>query len=269
MSRVHPEDKEKVEKAIADSHTSGTYECEYRFLSDQGEKTIWTKGLVNYVDGKPASMHGTLMDVSEREKLLQKLKRSEALYKQAEALSHIGNYSWDLSNNQIIWSEELFKIYELEPSAKPIDPEFLREFNHPEDTELVSEQIEASLKTKEPFDFTYRIFTKKGKLKILQARGSVTLDTKGNPVTIIGTAQDVTEKQNLIRQLSHDAEVYRQAEELANIGSWTWDIRTNEIQWTDQMYRIYGLPPPVPKNYSYRFFLFCTSQRPGENTAIR
>ena len=256
LDRVHPNDKKKVDEAIKTSLSTGKYECEFRYLSDAGIKTLWTRGVITYMDSKPLSMHGTVMDTTERQKLIDKLQENESLYKQAEALAHIGNYTWNQATNEIKWSDELYRIYGLEPQSETVDPEFIRNFNHPEDVELAQNEIQRCLENKQPFDFTYRIYTRDGHLKILHARGDIKLDDTGNPLFIIGTAEDVTEKQTLIKQLSHDAEVYKQAEELANMGNWSWDVKNNKLSWTDQLYKIYGLAPQSEEITIDRFLSF-------------
>jgi len=242
MQRIHPNDVEKVKSAISEGFKTGTFECEYRYLGNKAEKIIWARGLVNFKDGRPHSMHGTVMDVTEKHKLIQQLKENELLYQQAQALTHIGNYSWDIATNRIKWSDELYRIYGLEPQAEPTAFNYIEKFNHPDDTEFVRSQIQTALKSKQPFDFYYRIYTKQNELKILHARGAVLSDGNGQPLSAIGTAQDVTEIQNLVETLKKSEALYKQAQSLASLGNWTLDLKTKEQSWSDEMYKIYEVP---------------------------
>lgn len=133
------------------------------------------------------------------------------LYEQAQALAHIGNWTLDLTTKKLLFSEELFKIYELEQSA---DANFynLRAFIHPNDLQLVDEQRENSLKTLKPYNFYYRIILKDGSIKYLHTLGQVQADEKGIPIKMFGTLQDVTtqkraehksdERQKLIQKIA-------------------------------------------------------------------
>ena len=204
MERVHPDDKDKVNAAIEDALKTGRFESEYRYLGDKTEKTIWARGIINFEDGKPRSMHGTVMDVTEKQKLIQQLKENESLYQEAQSLTHIGNYSWDVATNNIKWSDELYRIYGLEPQSVAMPFDFIEKFNRPEDTDLVRRSIKKAISTKQPFDFYYRIVTGDGKEKTLHARGNLKFADDGNVRTIIGTAQDVTEQQQVQHELKEN-----------------------------------------------------------------
>ena len=69
------------------------------------------------------------------------LNRQQSLYKQAQSLAHIGNWVWDLQANKLIWSEELYKIYELEPGTE-ITREIIGSYNHPDDYAYVMQQMQ-------------------------------------------------------------------------------------------------------------------------------
>jgi PAS domain S-box-containing protein len=204
INRVHPDDRKKLEAAIEESFKTGKFESEYRYLGDKAEKTIWGRGLINYENGQPKSMYGTVMDITEKQKLIQQLKENESLYQQAQALTHIGNYSWDVATNNIKWSDELYRIYGLEPQSVSTPFDFIEKFNRPEDTALVRKFITTAINTKQPFDFYYRIVAKNGKEKTLHARGNLKFDDDGNVKTVIGTAQDVTEQQQVQHELKEN-----------------------------------------------------------------
>ena len=255
MQRVHPDDKQKVEQEIERSLQTGVFDCEFRYLGQHQEKVLWSKGKVSYQDQKPLSMTGTVMDVTEQHALLNRLKESEVLYKQAEAITHIGNYIWNLQTNELQWSEEVYRIHGLDPQKNQIAYDLATSFYHPEDRKAVQEAVQKSVQNKTPFDFYYRILPRGGGLKILHAQGKVQLHDDA-PVIVIGTVQDVTEKQQLIQKLEHSETMYKQAEELANMGNWSWDLKTGKLEWTDHLYKIYGLEPQSEEITLERFLSF-------------
>ncbi len=179
--------------------------------------------------------------VTERQQLFDQRKRSQELYKQAALLAKMGNWTWDIVNNQLEWTEELYHIYELDPST-PVDYKLFEEFTHPDDIEFANKCVQDAFKTLK-LDYHLRIRTRTGKEKTIHSIGDVQTNEKGEPVMFVGTAQDVTEKQNLLKQLQLSDELFKQAQALAHIGNWSWDIPTNSVSWTDEVYRIYGLKP--------------------------
>ena len=184
------------------------------------------------------------------------LRNNEYLYKRAEAITHLGSYKWNLKTNTLTWSEELYRIYGLEPQIDKIDFDYISSFNLPEDAATIKFEYEKAIQEKKQFDFYYRIRSKDNCLKILQAKGELFLNDSGEAETVIGTVQDVTEKQTLIRKLKQSEGLYKQAEELVNMGNWSWDVQNNKLQWTDHLYRMYGLQPQSEEITIERFLSF-------------
>ncbi|MFL5752332.1 MAG: PAS domain-containing protein, partial [Bacteroidia bacterium] len=109
-------------------------------------------------------------------------------------LAHIGNWEWDLINNTISWSDELYNIFGR--SYEEFKPNFENyiELIHPEDRKLAKKIIEESLKHKTPFNFYHRILRKDDTVRTIQSRGEVITDEQGKVIKMLGTGQDVTER---------------------------------------------------------------------------
>src|SRR5690606_9614967 len=159
-------------------------------------------------------------------------------YKQAQMLTHVGNWSWDIRNNKIEWSDELFRIYGLEPQSKRLDYQTYLELIHPDDRERVKAQVSHAYETGLSWENTHKLIRPSGETRIVFARGEVLKDDKGEAYMMIGTAQDVTERQTLIDRLQESEKLSRQAESLAHLGSWTMDLKTKEFIWSEEMFRI-------------------------------
>ncbi len=122
------------------------------------------------------------------------VKMQHQLYVQTQSLSHIGNWQWDLKTKKLLWSDEVYRIYELEPQSS-ISSEKIGLYNHPDDADLVAKHMELSLQTLKPHDFFYRIILKDGKQKVLHAKAEVKLNEQGIAAEMFGTLQDVTEQK--------------------------------------------------------------------------
>jgi PAS domain S-box-containing protein len=111
----------------------------------------------------------------------------------AQRLSHIGSWEWDIQNNRITWSDELYRIYMQ--SKQSFDPTYENYLNsiHPEDRNKVNETVQRCYKSHLPFDFYHRIVRPDGEVRVLHARGEVIKDENGAVVKMAGTGQDVTE----------------------------------------------------------------------------
>ena len=241
----HPEDAAEVSKIISRSiNTLEPFDFYFRINLDNGtQKILHARGeIYKGKDNKAERILGTAQDVTEKQTLIRQLRNKEALYKQAEELANMGNWSWDMSSKKLEWTDQLYKMYGLEPQSEEMNMENFLSFVHPEDKQYVKEGIE--LFYKESFlDFTFRIVTRDGKVKTLRSIALVQKDKNGRPVSVVGTERDTTEKQNLIDRLQKSEELYKQAQSLAHVGNWTWNINSDEVMWSDELYRIYGLEP--------------------------
>jgi len=198
LNNVHPADKEMVNAAIDKAmRGGGEFETEYRCNTDGIEKIIWGKGMVNFDKGKAVSIKGTVMDVTDKHHMVQKLKRSESLYKQAESLNKLGNWTWEIKTGKLEWSDELFRIYGLKPQSEKISFERFMGFIHPEDREERMKKLEDQMTHTQLIDYHFRIIAADGKHKILYGQSRVLADENGVPFKMIGTCQDVTRQKEL------------------------------------------------------------------------
>lgn len=142
----------------------------------------------------------------QREKIEQgynDLEERDRLYKQSQALTHIGNWTW-LAAGKITWSDELYRIYGLEPQSEELSFERFIGLIHPEDRERRIAHIQESMQTKVAKDYTMRIVTDNGQIKVLQGKNEILLDDEGNAIGIAGTCQDITTEYHLREQLEHE-----------------------------------------------------------------
>lgn len=141
-----------------------------------------------------------LVDDRIREHIHQ-LENSQLLFNQAQGLTHIGNYVWDTEKQVLLWSDELYRIYELDPHEILITNTLARELNHPDDLDYIRKCMDDARVRQEPFDFYYRIIPKSGKTKILHARGEFEGGKGNSALKIFGTCQDVTTQKETERKL--------------------------------------------------------------------
>ena len=241
----HPDDAAEVSKIISQSvQTLDPFDFYYRIILDNGvQKILHAIGeIVKGKDEKAEYILGTAQDVTEKQTLIKQLRNKEALYKQAEELGNMGNWSWDTNSKKLEWTDQLYRIYGMEPQSEEIDMDKFLSFVHPEDKEFVKEGIDQFNK-ENYLDFTFRIVTREGKIKTLRSIAQVHRDKNGKAISVVGTERDTTEKQNLIDQLKKSEELYKQAQSLAHVGNWTWNIDADLVMWSDELYRIYGLEP--------------------------
>ena len=239
-NNVHPQDADRIRKITEKSiEDKSIYDYECRYLVKSGEKIIWAKGDVTLKNGN-RMVKGTIMDVTERHQMIQRLQQSDELFKEAQALTHIGNWTWEIEQDRVTWSEELYRIYDIEPNSEEISLEKFASFIHPDDREYRLQLLNQSLEACKPTEYFFRIITRNNTVKILHGKSDVRADKNGKAIKMIGTCQDVTEKQLLIEKLQESEKLYKQAQALSHIGNWSYDLQNKTIAWSDEMFHIYG-----------------------------
>jgi PAS domain S-box-containing protein len=242
---VHPDDREVIRRSIEGGFSNDTMDYTFRIITDAGkQKTIRSVGqAMRNEAGVLLNILGTEQDITERQHLIEQLQENEKLYLQAQAIAHLGNWSFDIETNRVSWSKEMYRIFD-QPFETEIDYEKYLSILHEEDRKLVIDTITNSLQTLQPYDFLHRIRISDNTIRIIHSRGEVLLKD-GKPYRLIGTGQDVTSEQNLIEQLRHSQKLNQQAQSLSQMGNWLMDLKTRKFTWSDEMYVIYEMDKSV------------------------
>ncbi len=143
--------------------------------------------------GELDGMVAALEDVTERKRAEEELRQSEARLRDAQRLAHLGNWEEDLQTRSLVWSEQVFRIFEIDPMEfDPSATSFLKRI-HPEDLERVNTAFADAVTNRKPYDVEHRILMSDGRVKHVHEYGEVLCDGQGRAVRVRGTVQDVTE----------------------------------------------------------------------------
>jgi PAS domain S-box-containing protein len=147
----------------------------------------------------PPSFTGYLRDVTERKRAEWELRRSEAFLAEAQHLSRIGSFSWRVATDEIIWSEQLYRIFQIDRDAQ-VTFELIGSRIHPEDLSVFQEQIDRSRRDGSDVQIEFRLQMPDGVVKYVH----VAAHTRGDhgELEYIGAVQDVTERRSSEEALS-------------------------------------------------------------------
>ncbi len=115
----------------------------------------------------------------------------------AQRLANIGSWELDLPRNQLLWSDEIYRIFEIDPGEFEASYEGFLAIVHPEDRVRVDEAYQRSLQTRQPYSITHRLQMRNGRIKYVHEHAETRFDRDGAPLLSFGTVQDVTEKHVL------------------------------------------------------------------------
>lgn len=195
---------------------------------------------------------GTSQDITEFVHQKQELLEKNQQLNNAEKIAKIGHWRWCLDTDTAYWSDNLYEISGVDKSIKVDTEVFLNTIFH-EDREAVKANMENAVATRNFEPIVYRIQLKDGTLKTINTVGQAITDSKGMVQEILGTCQDITEHTIKEQELIFKNQQLNLAEKMAKIGNWKWNALTNEVQWSDNLYDIYGHPKDA--DLSYEVFL--------------
>ncbi len=137
------------------------------------------------------------------------LQESEEHLKDAQRLAHVGSWELDLVNNFLIWSDEIYRIFEIDPRRFGASYEAFLDAIHHEDRDMVNAAYTNSLESRLPYSIDHRLLFPDGRIKHVHERCETFYDKDGNPIRSAGTVQDITD-----RKMAEDL-INRQSQELA------------------------------------------------------
>jgi signal transduction histidine kinase len=137
--------------------------------------------------------------LSERETANEAVKQTADRLSEAQALAHLGSWTWELADDQLSWSDELYRIFGFAPGSGGVSYGFFLERVHPDDRVVVECVVRQACSDRQPFSFEYRIILPGGGERLLHGRGRVLLDEFGRLARMVGTAQDITEQRQAER----------------------------------------------------------------------
>ncbi len=124
--------------------------------------------------------------------LESRLIRNERHLSDAQRIGLLGSWEWDIRNNNLVWSDQMFRIFGQQPQSFGANYQAFMDRVHPEDRSHVQMAVDSALANEKHFCISYRVITMDGNIYRVQAEGEVTFDEHGSPLRMIGTAQDIS-----------------------------------------------------------------------------
>ena len=170
---------------------------------------------VRDMEGKIIGASTIGRDITERKRAEEVVRESEAQLNEAQRIAHIGSWQLDISNNVLSWSDEIYRMFEIDPGEFGASYEAFLEAIHPDDREAVNFAYTNSLNTRTPYTIEHRLQFADGRIKYVHEQCETFYDADGKPIRSSGTVQDITERKQAEEALHRSEERFRRLAENA------------------------------------------------------
>jgi hypothetical protein len=238
---IHPRDIDGLVEKWREALVSGeSFLHEARVLRADGEYRwmLHHKVALRDESGQIVKWHGSSIDIEDRKRTeeqlrrsAQELKRSEFYLAEGQRLAHTG--SWALNPDGFdYWSPELFRMHGLDTARRPPTVQEYLDCLHPQDRESMANLIRGLAAKPAHFDATRRVVRPNGEVRYIRCVGVPAVENEGLK-KYIGSALDVTEHELVTQELRRREAYLAEAQNLSHTGSFGWKPNNGEIVWSD------------------------------------
>jgi PAS domain S-box-containing protein len=246
LESVHPDDRERRRETFQTSvaerrpftleYRLQRHDGVYRWVRDHGQP-------FSDAAGSHAGFIGACTDITEQVEATAQLKQREMLLAEAQSVARLGSWELDLAAGKMRATEHIYEILGVAPETFEMTPTRLLALVHPDDRGAARQILDDSAQRTAPWDVYLRIIRPDDEIRYLHIRNKPLQNESGEAHRIIGIAQDVTEQRKLELELERSLAFLAEAQRLAQVGNWEYDLETEESVFSDQIYHIYGLDP--------------------------
>ncbi len=188
-------DKKIMAERIQEVFIKGKSTAEAEFISKSSKKTPYYFTGLRIMIGNIPYLGGMGINIAERKKIEEELKKKANSLDNAQRIAHIGNWDWDIVKNELFWSDEIYRIFGLNSLEFGATYEAFVNTIHPDDRELVQISVDEALHDNKPYSIDHRIILPNGSIRIVHEQAEVNFDEAGKALKMVGTVQDITDRK--------------------------------------------------------------------------
>lgn len=192
-------------------------------------------------DGKVIGTLSLGIDITEQKAIEHRLALNEASLREAQSVAHIGSWVLDHASGEIIWSDEVFAILDIDRERVGVSKDAFLRLIHPDDQADVKRAYKRSIENRRPYDIKHRLLMPDGAIKYVHQRSATSFDEHGTPQRTLGTIQDIT--SNVLQEMS----IAESEERFRTIADYTYDWE----YWQGAQHEILYISPSCKRVTGY------------------
>lgn len=194
----------------------------------------------------PGQFAMIVSDVTERLRTERALRMTEARLRLAQQAASVATWEWDMTTGAWRWSDHLWKMSHLNPTASgPSRARWLQSIQPP-DRERIERALRAAVDDRSPFSLEYRVVTHDSSERWLVIRGTPVVDDTDAVTHYIGVVIDITEERRARERLVQAQSKLDEIHQFARIGIWDWVKASDVVTWSPGLYEMLGMDASQP-----------------------
>jgi PAS domain S-box-containing protein len=259
-NRIHPDDRDRVMAAARRANERDEpITLEYRIIArDGGERWVRDEAVIaEYnAEGRPCAWQGVVVDITETHRAEQSLREQAQTLRRAQRIARLASWELDAATGQVTMSDTAYAFVGREPGDGRSTGLALLELALPEDREELRGAVLAASREPRHLSTEFRVRDLDGNVRHVELQAEPRLDDAGAFSGLVGTVQDVTDRALAAEHLRLSEHNLAEAQRIAHIGSWEWNLETDTALRSEELHRIYGVEPgaiPGTKEASLTF----------------
>ena len=240
--------KEEIEKELlmAKNEMRNHFLFKHRLANGEDRDVEVYSGPILF--GEKTMLYSIVHDITERKKVEELLKEKDELLNKAQEIAQLGSWSLTFDNNQLTWSDEVYRIFGIPPQEFSASYEKFLDVVHPEDRDAVNEAYLQSVReAKDGFEMEHRIIRiGSGEVRYVLEKCKHLKNTIGEVIRSVGMIHDITEQKLIEKALRENERLLRESQEVAHVGSYAVNMVDRIWKASTEVYKIFGIDQTYP-----------------------
>ncbi len=174
---------------------------------------------------------------------ITRLRASEERLERSQTFANIGTWDWNIKTGDLYWSERIWPLFGYKKSETKTSYDNFLIAVHPEDRQKVMMAVDKCVKSGDSYNIEHRVLWPDHSVHWVHESGDVIRSENGEALHMLGVVRDIDTRKRAELALIDSELQLRDAQTLARIGNWQADIITGELNWSDEIYRLFGYEP--------------------------
>ncbi|MGM3307774.1 PAS domain S-box protein [Anabaena sp. WFMT] len=265
---IHPEDRDRILAQIQENfQKDNRSNLEYRLVKPDGEiRWILARCFpIKNEQGQIQYFGGIAEDITERKQAEEERRKTEERLTLALEAANMGIWDWEIQTNKTQWSSNMGPIYGLSSYTLCPSPEDFLYLIYPEDRNNFTQAVKIAIEQKVEFVSEHRVIWTDGSLHWLSARGKVYYDENDQPVRMLGTTRDISERKQAEQKIHEQASLL----DIATDAIFVRDFHTEILFWNQGAEKIYGWQNHEALGKNLRDIFYSTTSLQPEVIALQ